>query len=88
MALSLACAQIVAAAPWFAVPAFAQVEAAQGDVSKPTAQQMQELVAPIALYPDALVAQILAASIHPTEFRVEPDCPGCRSERSVVGPER
>ena len=29
-------------------------------------EQMQELVAPIALYPDALVAQILAASAYPT----------------------
>jgi hypothetical protein len=31
-------------------------------------QQMQELVAPIALYPDALVAQILAASAYPTQI--------------------
>jgi uncharacterized membrane protein YgcG len=30
-------------------------------------QQLQELVAPIALYPDALVAQILAASAYPTQ---------------------
>jgi uncharacterized membrane protein YgcG len=32
-----------------------------------TADQLQQLVAPIALYPDALVAQILAASTYPTE---------------------
>jgi Protein of unknown function (DUF3300) len=32
-----------------------------------TPQQLQELVAPIALYPDALVAQILAASAYPTQ---------------------
>ncbi len=31
-------------------------------------QQLQELVAPIALYPDALVAQILAASAYPTQI--------------------
>jgi hypothetical protein len=31
-------------------------------------QQMQELVGPIALYPDALVAQILAASAYPTQI--------------------
>jgi len=37
-----------------------------------TPQQLQELVAPIALYPDALVAQILAASAYPTEI-VEAD---------------
>ena len=33
-----------------------------------TAEQLQELVAPIALYPDALVAQILAASAYPTQI--------------------
>jgi Protein of unknown function (DUF3300) len=32
-----------------------------------TAEQLQQLVAPIALYPDALVAQILAASTYPAE---------------------
>jgi uncharacterized membrane protein YgcG len=31
-------------------------------------QQLQELVAPIALYPDALLAQILAASAYPTQI--------------------
>src|SRR5260370_2683956 len=31
-------------------------------------QELQQLVAPIALYPDALVAQILAASAYPTEI--------------------
>jgi len=30
--------------------------------------QLQQLVAPIALYPDALVAQILAASTYPTQI--------------------
>ena len=37
-----------------------------------TAEQLQQLVAPIALYPDELVAQILAASTYPTEI-VEAD---------------
>jgi len=37
-----------------------------------SAQELQQLVAPIALYPDALVAQILAASAYPTEI-VEAD---------------
>jgi len=32
-----------------------------------TPEQLQQLVAPIALYPDALVAQILAAATYPTE---------------------
>jgi uncharacterized membrane protein YgcG len=35
-------------------------------------EQLQELVAPIALYPDSLVAQILAASAYPTQI-VEAD---------------
>jgi hypothetical protein len=35
-------------------------------------QQIQQLVAPIALYPDALVAQVLAASTYPAEI-VEAD---------------
>src|SRR5262245_4694616 len=30
-------------------------------------EQLQQLVAPIALYPDALIAQILAAATHPEE---------------------
>ena len=37
-----------------------------------SAQELQQLVAPMALYPDALVAQILAASTYPTEI-VEAD---------------
>src|SRR2546428_1169757 len=36
------------------------------------AEELQQLVAPIALYPDELVAQILAASTYPTEI-VEAD---------------
>jgi hypothetical protein len=35
---------------------------------KATQQQLQQLVSPIALYPDMLVAQILAASTYPTEI--------------------
>jgi uncharacterized membrane protein YgcG len=37
-----------------------------------SSQELQQLVAPIALYPDALVAQVLAASTFPTEI-VEAD---------------
>jgi hypothetical protein len=50
----------------------------QNDAPSPAAaaqlspQELQQLVAPIALYPDALVAQMLAASIYPTEV-VEAD---------------
>ncbi|HXN54263.1 MAG TPA: DUF3300 domain-containing protein [Candidatus Acidoferrum sp.] len=35
---------------------------------KQSSKELQQLVAPIALYPDALVAQILAASTYPTEI--------------------
>src|SRR5246500_3325923 len=35
---------------------------------KQTPQELQQLVAPIALYPDALVAQVLAASTYPTQI--------------------
>ena len=34
----------------------------------PTAAELNQLVAPIALYPDSLVAQILAASTYPTQI--------------------
>jgi len=50
-------------APQDAAPAQGQPPAAQL-----TPQQLQELVAPIALYPDALVAQILAACAYPTQI--------------------
>ena len=39
---------------------------------QPSAAQLQQLVSPIALYPDTLVAQILAASTYPTQV-VEAD---------------
>jgi hypothetical protein len=45
---------------------------AQGKTQPLTPDQLNQLVAPIALYPDALVAQILAASTYPTQI-VEAD---------------
>jgi uncharacterized membrane protein YgcG len=44
----------------------------QAPAAKLSPQELQQLVAPIALYPDALVAQILAASTYPTQI-VEAD---------------
>jgi len=41
-------------------------------VEQQTPEELQQLVAPIALYPDALVSQILAGSTYPTEI-VEAD---------------
>lgn len=52
-----------------AAPPEAQATASSGtQPAQMTAEQLQQLVAPIALYPDALVAQILAASTYPTEI--------------------
>jgi uncharacterized membrane protein YgcG len=59
-------------------PAPAQDEPAQAPApaapayTQQTAEQLQQLVAPIALYPDSLVAQILAASTFPEQV-VEAD---------------
>ena len=58
-------------------PPVANGPAADDDQSVPqgqplSAEQLDQLVAPIALYPDALVAQILAAATYPTQV-VEAD---------------
>ena len=53
------------AAPLTQEPAQEPANAAQP--AQQTAAELQKLVAPIALYPDALVAQILAASTYPTQ---------------------
>src|SRR5580658_4455429 len=56
-----------------APPAQDQPPAAQAPpYTQQTPEQLQQLVAPIALYPDSLVAQILAASTFPAEI-VEAD---------------
>src|ERR1700716_3948905 len=41
---------------------------ASAPAAKQSPKDLQQLVAPIALYPDALVAQILAASTYPTQI--------------------
>ena len=53
-------------------PAAQSQEQSQAPAAQQSPQELQQLVAPIALYPDALVAQILAASTYPTEI-VEAD---------------
>jgi hypothetical protein len=50
----------------------AQAQAQAPQYTTQTAQQLQQMVAPIALYPDSLVAQILAASAFPEQV-VEAD---------------
>jgi hypothetical protein len=75
-AVSSALAFVMVACALLAAPAWAQDQSqeapppAQGgpQTASLTPEQLQELVAPIALYPDALVAQILAASAYPTQI--------------------
>src|ERR1700756_541008 len=43
-------------------------ETAPPSVGTQTPEELQQLVAPIALYPDALVSQILAGATYPTEI--------------------
>src|SRR5277367_6933637 len=68
-AFLLAWALVVATCPlegnaYQTPPPAAQAPAGQ------SAEQLEQLVAPIALYPDALVAQILAGSTFPTQIAV------------------
>jgi len=58
------------AAPAQPLPAAA--EPLQAPVPQQSTQELEQLVAPVALYPDSLVAQILAAATHPTQI-VEAD---------------
>ena len=48
-------------------PAGQTNEQSSASTAQQSPEELQQLVAPIALYPDALVAQILAASTYPTE---------------------
>jgi len=45
-----------------------QSSESQAPPAKQSPQELQQLVAPVALYPDALVAQVLAASTYPTQI--------------------
>src|SRR6202171_1087640 len=52
-----------------AVPSVTRAQVAPTpDMTTETPEQLQQLVAPIALYPDALMAQTLAASTHPAQI--------------------
>lgn len=66
LTLALAGILVLALTPRFPV-AGQQVTQENSGAAAETPEQLQQLVAPIALYPDALVAQILAASTFPTE---------------------
>jgi uncharacterized membrane protein YgcG len=74
-------AVLVSSSLIFVVPRRSLADATQAEQSaaqptapaaKQSAEELQQLVAPIALYPDALVSQILAAATYPTEI-VEAD---------------
>src|SRR6266851_4934554 len=66
LSLFLSCCLVLATAPG-GLAAQADQSAAQppGQAAQQTPAQLQQLVAPIALYPDALAAQILAAASYP-----------------------
>jgi hypothetical protein len=51
----------------YAPPPPALAAPGTGQAAQPSPEQLDQLVAPIALYPDALIAQILAAAADPTE---------------------
>ncbi|HTI41038.1 MAG TPA: DUF3300 domain-containing protein [Vicinamibacterales bacterium] len=69
---ALVCAAAVAPGDTFAVvisrPQDATTSASSEDVSRIPPEQLDSLVAPIALYPDPLLAQVLAASTYPLEL--------------------
>jgi hypothetical protein len=73
LALFLSCSLLVAGTPrGFAYQADPSAAQAPAQAAQQTSEELQQLVAPVALYPDALVAQILAASTYPTQV-VEAD---------------
>src|ERR1700730_9510478 len=73
LSLLLSCCLVLATAP---VGLAAQTDSSTASTpvqaAQQTPEQLQQLVAPIALYPDALVAQVLAAATYPDQI-VEAD---------------
>jgi hypothetical protein len=74
LALFLSCLLLwIPDVPAYALPADpSAAQTAPPLVEKQTPEELQQLVAPIALYPDALVSQIFAGATYPTEI-VEAD---------------
>jgi hypothetical protein len=68
----LSCCLVSAAAPGALAAADQTSVPPSTQPAKQTPEQLQQLVAPIALYPDAMVAQVLAAATYPAEI-VEAD---------------
>jgi len=69
IALFLACSLVIATCP---LEGIAQPALAAPQTTGQSTDRLEQLVAPIALYPDALVAQILAGATYPTQI-VEAD---------------
>ena len=67
LTLALAGILVLALTPRLPV-AGQQVPQENTPAASETPEQLQQLVAPIALYPDSLVAQILAAATYPTQL--------------------
>jgi len=75
LAVTLSCTLVFTPLDGYAItpPADQAADASQSQAAPPaTNQDLPSLVAPIALYPDALIAQILAAATYPTQV-VEAD---------------
>src|SRR6267142_4869218 len=73
LAFFLSCSLMLGTAPGgFASQTDQSPEQPPAQAAQETAEELQQLAAPIALYPDELVAQILAASTYPAEV-VEAD---------------
>ena len=73
LALFLSCSLMLGTAQGgFASPADQSTEQSPTQAAQQTPEELQQLAAPIALYPDALVAQILAASTYPAEATSTP----------------
>jgi uncharacterized membrane protein YgcG len=68
VALLLSGSLVVATAPAGFAYQGTQSPPPPAQTAKQTPEQLQQLVAPVALYPDALVAQILAAATYPDEI--------------------
>src|SRR5437016_10472754 len=69
LSLFLSCCLVLATAPaGFADQADQSTSQPPVQAAQQTPAQLQQLVAPIALYPDALVAQVLAASTYPDQI--------------------
>src|SRR5208282_6572351 len=68
LSVTLSCLLVVTAIPFEA--GAQQPNGYSGQGAPLTADELQQLVAPIALYPDALVAQVLGASTFPDQVNV------------------